>query len=57
MYYTSHFVIDWDKVDSLEDIMLILEAMNITFEPNQDVSKLLKFVRLEDKPPPQQTYD
>lgn len=52
VYYTQHYVIDWDKVKSVEDIKVILKAMRITFEP--DFGRLAEvgdFVRLEEKPP------
>lgn len=34
VYYTSHYVIDWNKVQTLEDVKNILKAVNISFEPN-----------------------
>ena len=34
MYWLNHYVIDWDKVQSLEDMKRLISAMNITFEPD-----------------------
>ena len=52
VYYTQHYVIDWDKVESLEDIKTLLRAMSITFEPDfHRLSDLGDLVRLEPKTP------
>jgi len=49
MYYTNHYVIDWDKVESLEDLKKLIKAMEISFEPNHDISDIKHLVKLEDK--------
>jgi len=51
-HYTQHYVIEWDKVKTLEDLKLTIKAINITFEPDfEDLSSLGDFVKLENKPP------
>jgi hypothetical protein len=32
--YVNHYVIDWDKVQTLDDVKRLIKAMNITFEPD-----------------------
>jgi len=50
MYYTSHYVIDWDKVETLEDMKLLISAMEITFEPNSpNLPSIMHLVRHEEK--------
>ena len=50
MYYTSHYVIDWDKVETLEDMKLLISAMEISFEPDSpNLGTILHLVRQEEK--------
>lgn len=50
MYYVQHYVIDWDKVQSLGDMKRLLAAMQITFEPdNKGIESIKDLVRLELK--------
>lgn len=50
MYYLKHYVIDWEKVKTLDDVQRLLHAMNVTFEPdNPNVKHIEDLVRLEDK--------
>jgi len=34
MYFLNHYVIDWSKVQTLDDMKRIIAAIDITFEPN-----------------------
>ena len=52
-YYYHHYVIDWDKVLSLDDMKRLVKAMNITFERDCDHERLqsiMDLLRLEEKP-------
>lgn len=50
MYYVQHYVIDWDKVQALDDMKRLLAAMQITFEPdNKGIESIKDLVRLELK--------
>lgn len=50
MYYTNHYVIDWEKVQTLDDIKLLLQSLQITFEPNCSTLETIKhLVHLEPK--------
>lgn len=50
MHYLTHYVIDWDKVQSLDDIKRLLAAMRITFEPNcASLDAIHDLVRSEPK--------
>lgn len=47
VYYLNHYVIDWDKVLTLDDVKRVLKAMDIAFEPDylnlDDIRDLVKF--------------
>ncbi len=50
MYYTSHYVIDWDKVKTLEDMKLLFAAIEISFEPNnKHLNSIMHLIRNEQK--------
>jgi hypothetical protein len=50
MYYLNHYVIQWDKVRSLDDLKRLIAAMEIAFEPNnQNIDSIEDLVRLEKK--------
>lgn len=34
MYYSNHYVIKWDRVQSLGDLKRVLAAAELAFEPN-----------------------
>lgn len=42
-------VIDWDKVQTVEDIKTILQSFNIKLDPNNLNSKMLKFSKPIDE--------
>lgn len=46
MYCTSHEVIDFDKVKTLEDVIRILKALDVSFEgmASSKISDLVKTV-------------
>ena len=49
MYLLQHYVIDWDKVKTQEDLIIILKNLNLGFErPGEDLKKLCKFVNKSD---------
>ena len=50
MYYYHHYVIDWEKVKTMEDVKRLISAMNITFDRNMDITSIQDLVRLEEKP-------
>lgn len=51
MYYVDHYVVDWDKVQSLEDVKRLLKAINPTFEPNcSTLPDVIDLCRKERKP-------
>ena len=51
VYYTTHYVIDWDKVETLEDMKLLLKAIDFAFEPNhQHLDSIKHLVKQEEKP-------
>lgn len=50
MYHLNHYVVDYNKVKTLEDIKLILQAAVIAFEPDHPmISEMLHFLELEAK--------
>ena len=55
MYYLNHYVIVWENVKSLDDMKRLIQAMQITFEPNSDMSNIQDLVRLVPKRTPQIT--
>lgn len=49
MYLLQHYVIDWDKVKTQEDLITILKNLNLGFErPTDDLKALCKFVNKSD---------
>ena len=50
MYFLNQYVIDWDKVQSLDDMKRLLMAVEFTFEPNSpNVESIIDLLRLEKK--------
>ena len=55
MYFTHHYIIDWNKVKTQEDLITILKNLNLAFEnPSDELEKLCKYV---EKNPPVATMD
>ena len=51
MHYVDHYVIQWDRVQSLDDLKRLIAAMQITFEPNhQYLDTIMDLVEREKKP-------
>lgn len=50
MYYPHRYVIDWEKVKTLDDMKRLVAAMNITFERDVNIASIQDLVRLEEKP-------
>lgn len=50
MYFTHHYKIDFEKVKSLEDVIRILKAMDISFERSDNVKEIEDLIKLEEKP-------
>ena len=49
MYFTHHYIIDWNKVKTQEDLITILKNQQLGFEnPSEDLKKLCKFVNKSD---------
>lgn len=49
MYLQQHFVIDWSKVTTQDDIITILKELKLGFEnPSDELMKLCKFVNKSD---------
>jgi hypothetical protein len=57
MYYLNHYVVDWDKVTTLDDIKRLLAALDLSFEPDRDLRLIEDLVLLVPKNPPQATMD
>lgn len=51
MYYLHHYVIDWDKVETLEDMKLLLKATDVSFEPtNKHLDSIRHLVVQKENP-------
>ena len=49
MYFLQHYVIDWDKVKTQEDLITILKNLNLGFDrPSADLKKICKLVSKSD---------
>lgn len=49
-YYLQHYVVDWEKVQTLDDLKAVLAAMQIAFSPTQSTLPSIRhLVRLEDE--------
>lgn len=49
MYLLQHYVIDWDKVKTQQDLITILKNLHLGFEnPSEDLKKLCRFVNKSD---------
>jgi len=58
MYWLNHYVIDWSKVQTLDDMKRIIAAVQITFEPDSPMLDSIKdLVREEPKGKPMATMD
>lgn len=44
MYYVNEYVIQWDRVQSIEDIKKILQAINPRFEPDCQALPLVQYL-------------
>ena len=45
MYFVNHYVIDWTKVKTQEDVIAILKNLQLAFEnPSEDLEKLCVLV-------------
>ena len=50
MYYNYHYVIDWDKVQTLDDVKLLLKAADISFGPEcTALESIIHLVNKEEK--------
>jgi len=46
MYLLNHFVIDWEKVKTQDDIITILKSLDLGWDnPNEELKKLCKYVK------------
>lgn len=51
MLWLNHYVIDWGKVQTLDDMKRLISALNISFDPiDSKVEGIKDLVRLEVKP-------
>lgn len=58
MYHTHQYVIDWDKVQTLEDMKRVLAASYIQlFTDDKKLDSIQGFIRIEQKPPLIATMD
>lgn len=58
MYHFQHYKIDFDKVNSIEDVIRALKALDISFEENDSrVHEIEDLVVLVDKDAPKATMD
>jgi hypothetical protein len=52
MYWLGHYVVDWDRVQTLDDVKVILKALDIAFEPDSlAVTSIAHLLKKEPKPP------
>jgi hypothetical protein len=52
VWYTSHYVVDWDKVQTSEDIKRLLIVFGPMFEPDtKGLETIMDLVVLKDKEP------
>ena len=50
VYCTHHYVINWDKVQTLDDMKRLMKAIDFSFEPNHsDIEKIKDLVELKEK--------
>jgi len=58
MYYLHHYVIQWDRVRTVDDLKRILQALQITFDRDcQAVEGIRDLVELVEKPRAQFVMD
>lgn len=58
MYSAQVFLIDWDKVKTVDDIKRILMTIAPVFDPYEaDVTLIKDLVTLHDRPPLKPTFD
>lgn len=56
--YPDHYVIDWSKIQTLDDIKRLIAAVQISFEPNNpNIESIKDLLMLEKKPPPMAMRD
>ena len=49
MYFLQHYIIDWNKVKTQDDLVIILKNLQLSFEnPSEDLIKLCKYVNKSD---------
>jgi hypothetical protein len=49
MYLLQHYIIDWGKVKTQDDLITILKSLDLSFEnPDKELIKLCKFVNKSD---------
>lgn len=49
MYNTTTYVIDINKIKTIEDILTVIEGMNLHIEmPSNDLKKLCRHIHKED---------
>ena len=49
-YFTQHYVVDWNKVKTFEDLIRVLKVMEISFEQDTTfLSNIMDLVTLQDK--------
>lgn len=49
MYWLTHYTINWDKVETLDDLKEIVKALQIAFEPDHPAVGRVKFLEHRDK--------
>lgn len=53
MYHLNHYVIDWDKVKTVDDMKRVLAVLRIAFEPDCPHLELIQdLVKLQGKDEP-----
>lgn len=50
MYYLYHYVVDWSKVETLDDLKSILARKGISFEPYENQEGIEHMLQLVSKP-------
>jgi hypothetical protein len=55
MYYTYDYIIDFDKIESIEDIKVILKAIEWRFNPDHPMivsNELMPYMKKQNKVKP-----
>lgn len=50
MYFLNHYVVDWNKVKNIDDVVEILKMLDISISPDTNLTSTQKYLlKLEEK--------